>query len=421
MFKKIAANCILLFLIWNSLSAQAPKKVEYYPSGKKKFEGNYVLKLPNMELSDYSDDTMEELLEHNANNSRLDALNASLYINPYKCYHGHCIFYYKEGYKRYEGNYEQGSKEGKFIYYYLQGHIASEQYYKNGMPDSTWTYWHESGKIASVQNYKAIPQNNLYILDSIYNVFLKTYFKKIELSYYTSQEKDKLITSNRIIPIRKVNYENELCKNDKHKFITNLFDKLKGLPKNTMLDGDFTYYDFYGSKTHAMHFKNNEPIGTWEIWNTNKKKLFSMTFKNNEIVDVKDVSPDNSMNKEFPEDNYLIKDVEIIKQEPTTEIYRIVEQLAEFPGGEEKLQEFISSNLQYPKKAKRKNIKGKVLLEVLVNTDGALSDIKVIEGLGFGCDEEAIHIVQAMPKWYPYKQGGKSVKSYIKIPIVFSL
>lgn len=93
----------------------------------------------------------------------------------------------------------------------------------------------------------------------------------------------------------------------------------------------------------------------------------------------------------------------------------------EFPGGQDSMYKFIYANLKYPKKAKEKGIEGKVYIQFVVEADGSLSNIKVLKGLGYGCDEEAMRIIKKMPKWVPGGQNGKKVPVKFNLPIKFEL
>lgn len=103
------------------------------------------------------------------------------------------------------------------------------------------------------------------------------------------------------------------------------------------------------------------------------------------------------------------------------EVFTIVEESAEPVGGMNKLYEYIAANLKYPEEARMKGIEGKVFLEFTVNTDGTLSDIHALKGVGGGCDEEAIKVMQGSPTWIPGKQRGMNVRQRMVIPINFSL
>jgi TonB family protein len=103
------------------------------------------------------------------------------------------------------------------------------------------------------------------------------------------------------------------------------------------------------------------------------------------------------------------------------EIFTIVEETATPIGGFPKLYEYIAANLSYPQEARTKGIEGKVFIEFIVNTDGSLSDIRAIKGIGAGCDEEAIRVIQGFPNWTPGKQRGIAVRQRMVVPIVFQI
>lgn len=114
--------------------------------------------------------------------------------------------------------------------------------------------------------------------------------------------------------------------------------------------------------------------------------------------------------------------VEVVEVKPVAEeIFTVVEQQASFPGGTEALGKFLLKNLKYPPEAQRANVQGKVFMSFVVSPDGSISDVNVMKGLGFGCDQEATRVVKSMPKWAPGKQSGRAVKSRFTLPITFQL
>ena len=92
-----------------------------------------------------------------------------------------------------------------------------------------------------------------------------------------------------------------------------------------------------------------------------------------------------------------------------------------FPGGEEARLNYLKENLKYPVSARDSNIQGTVYVSFAVEKDGRISDVKVMRGIGGGCDEEAVRVVKMMPKWKPAEQGGKIIKYEYTLPIEFSL
>lgn len=122
-----------------------------------------------------------------------------------------------------------------------------------------------------------------------------------------------------------------------------------------------------------------------------------------------------------------IEDIEVISEDPpakgivssSTKPLKISEIPPSFPGGEGAMFTFINHKLDYPRLAVDHEIQGTVFVEVVVNMDGTLSGLKVLRGLGFGCDEEALNVVGSMPKWKPGQQDGAIVPVRKIIPIKF--
>jgi len=104
------------------------------------------------------------------------------------------------------------------------------------------------------------------------------------------------------------------------------------------------------------------------------------------------------------------------------EVFTIVEESASPIGGFPVLYEYIMKNMMYPQEARSKGVEGKVFIEFVVNVDGHLSDFVALKGIGSGCDEEAIRVLQASTiAWTPGKQQGTSVKQRMVLPITFKL
>jgi Ca-activated chloride channel family protein len=111
--------------------------------------------------------------------------------------------------------------------------------------------------------------------------------------------------------------------------------------------------------------------------------------------------------------------VEEVEEEE--EIFIVIEEDPEFPGGLDSLRAFIQRNLRYPEEAKRNKIEGKVFVSFIIEADGSVSNIKVLRDIGGGCGAEAVRVVKLMPKWKPGKQHGKAVRTQFNLPIQFVL
>ena len=135
-----------------------------------------------------------------------------------------------------------------------------------------------------------------------------------------------------------------------------------------------------------------------------------------EEVEIEDTEIDEDVEIEFIED---VGEEEVIGEEP--EIFQVVEDQPEFPGGEKALFTYLSKSIKYPPMAKDAGVQGVVYVTFVVEPDGNITNVKVLRGIGAGCDDEAVRVVKAMPKWKPGKQRGKSVRVQFNLPIRFTL
>ena len=103
------------------------------------------------------------------------------------------------------------------------------------------------------------------------------------------------------------------------------------------------------------------------------------------------------------------------------EIFQIVEEMPSFPGGEAKLNDYIAKNVKYPQIARETGIQGHVFVGFVIEPDGSISNVRLLRGIGGGCDEEAIRVVKSFPKWKPGKQRGKAVRVSYQLPVFFKL
>lgn len=135
--------------------------------------------------------------------------------------------------------------------------------------------------------------------------------------------------------------------------------------------------------------------------------------KNNTIDLNSGVSPN--------EDPELIIGTSVDKTKKFNKPYFDAEMMPEFPGGLKAMARYLKKNAIYPERASQSNIEGTVNVRLVVRADGSLSDLKVLNGLGYGCDDEALRLVSKMPRWIPGVQNGISVPVYTVIPITFKL
>jgi TonB family protein len=103
------------------------------------------------------------------------------------------------------------------------------------------------------------------------------------------------------------------------------------------------------------------------------------------------------------------------------DVFMVVEEMPEFPGGVEALRKILANNIKYPESAKQKGIAGKVYASFVIEKDGSVSRVKVARGVDPSLDSEAIRVVSSLPKWKPGKQRGQNVAVQYTVPINFSL
>lgn len=117
------------------------------------------------------------------------------------------------------------------------------------------------------------------------------------------------------------------------------------------------------------------------------------------------------------------KNTEDVKDQSVKEdeIFNFVEQLPEFPDGPAAMQKFINDNIHYPEEARIQKIEGTVVIQFVVTKEGKITKATVVRGIGYGCDEEAIRVIQSMPDWKPGKHNNKEVPVNFVLPVKFKL
>lgn len=142
----------------------------------------------------------------------------------------------------------------------------------------------------------------------------------------------------------------------------------------------------------------------------------------NIVEDDVEIEDELEIDSEADEDTE-IEIIEYDEEVEEEEIFTVVENMPEFPGGVKAMYEYLGKNIKYPEVAKEAGIQGKVYVSFVVDKDGSITDVKVLRGIPGGkmCDQEAIRVVKAMPKWNPGKQRGKAVKVSYMLPVQFTL
>ena len=108
-------------------------------------------------------------------------------------------------------------------------------------------------------------------------------------------------------------------------------------------------------------------------------------------------------------------------EEKTVEIFQSVEQMPQFPGGNEALMKFLSSHINYPPMAAENNIQGKVIVQFVVGKDGKVGEVKVVRSVDKDLDKEAVRVCNLLPKFVPGRQNGLPVPVWFTLPVSFKL
>ena len=109
------------------------------------------------------------------------------------------------------------------------------------------------------------------------------------------------------------------------------------------------------------------------------------------------------------------------EEEETAEVFFIVEDMPEFPGGDLALRKYIANAVKYPVIAQENGIQGKVYVTFVVGKDGSINNASIARGVDPSLDKEALRVVNSLPRWKPGKQRGKPVNVSYTVPINFVL
>lgn len=142
------------------------------------------------------------------------------------------------------------------------------------------------------------------------------------------------------------------------------------------------------------------------------------------------VDEDVELPQEQAEQQEIIEKPEMADEEKQPEVvdmynepvdFRVVEDLPQFPGGAAEFMKWLTKNLKYPISAQKRMVKGRVVAQFIVNTDGSVSDLELTEHLDGSCDQEVLRVLRMMPKWQAGMMNAKPCRTKVCIPIVFNM
>jgi protein TonB len=143
-----------------------------------------------------------------------------------------------------------------------------------------------------------------------------------------------------------------------------------------------------------------------------------------EIKD-KEIATETKEGEEGGVDQSLVEDAPpapaVIEEHGEEEPFTYVEQMPTFPDGTDAMYKYIYEKIKYPAIARENGISGQVIVQFVVSKDGDIKNAKVVRGIGGGCNEEALRVVNGMPRWNPGKHNGRAVPVTFTLPIKFVL
>jgi TonB family protein len=196
-----------------------------------------------------------------------------------------------------------------------------------------------------------------------------------------------------------------------------------GLPEGWIFADENSLKPDLQSRLHDMraNFSNTEVfVIESQSGNANEEMLRQLMLENKWFVSSynRDGINDLALIAKSPE---ALKEIVVREEVPTNEVFTIVENQPAPREGMAAFYEYIKKNLRYPAQAKNIGIQGKVFVQFIVASDGSLTDVKAVKGIGAGCDEEAVRVLESSPKWKPGMQRNQAVNVRMILPVTFKL
>ena len=372
--------------------------------------------------------------------------------------------YYKNGKKKNEGKFINGKQEGKYASWYNEGTLEYEVNFKDGNKEGPEIYYHSNGKIKATYNYSGgkIIIGTYSIYDNNGALEKKEHYEYKVCNFCNGEGKQtcsdcsgtgkltcRYCTNGKVTCnscYGKGTISCNICRGSGSVNICPICDGTGVIKKNVFVGivtytctncngtgrGNFQCANCNGTGTlqcnacsgqgtlycsycNGLGYKNcSRCSGTGKT--TANCSYCGGTGKSSEVMMTEDNQQYTASLSET-----ILKQQAVPESAPeeNTKPFLIVEQMPEFLGGTEDLKRFIHQNLKYPQLARETGISGTVYVQFVVSKYGKIYDVKVLRGIGGGCDEEAIEVIKSMPNWRPGKQNGVAVPVYFKLPIKF--
>ncbi len=256
-------------------------------------------------------------------------------------------------------------------FYYLDGVLAAESQYVKGSKEGSFTSFYPNGATraeGNMRNSQEVGKWQWWYANG----------KPMQVQYYP-EEVPRIITGPRT-------YRME-----------SFWDSTG---RQMVTSGTGAYYFCYdnGKLEHKGQFLNGAPHGKWLGYHENGKPYYEEEWKEGELVSGKSYS-----------------------EEGRTYTYEQIREMPTYQGGHQGLYKYLGHTIRYPDQARKNRIMGEVRISFTIAKDGSVTDARVIQSVGSGCDEEALRVVEGMKGWNPGKNRGQSIAVNYILPLRFTL
>lgn len=336
--------------------------------------------------------------------------------------------YYRNGETKAEVMFKEGAATGPFAVYYPSGAQMVRGMLTDGMPTGELTMFYANGQSFSKGNYTPYTQQELAEgWQKLYSASLKRYpSASVEEEDFLEGSVNDTAQATAMI-----------------RYVFSSFSRHTSA--HAARNGKFLFYNKDGSKQAQLFYKRDKRSGDWTFWGTGKKPLYVLHHgEDGRILAATDSNGKRETlgalvgrwsagtgvgirrTGEGVEDGpagldpgVIVEAAPALSSPPgTSGAFTFVDQMPEFIGD---VRAYLSNNILYPANARREGIEGRVVVRFVVRADGSITNAQLQRGIGGGCDEEALRVVRAMPKWKPGKQNGKPVDVWFNLPILFKL
>jgi TonB family protein len=325
------------------------------------------------------------------------------------CFAGTVVDLYRTGQHQMRGNYSRNSKEGEFNFYYSNGKLEATGKFEKNVRAGIWKYFYRNGQPKMEAEFIPVLGDEPRIN------FLNDSTGKPLLTNGTGKWIEEVTYSNGVTARITGEYKNY----EKHGTWTFTVSNDKAIREEEFEDGRFVKGVL--RNTGAGRIRVDEPLSyslylTDKFFNTESYVARpGIDFRNYPWLPSLVINGKITVNP---------KTIPPLPPSGSGEVFTSGEQPPEPPTGMADFYRSISSILHYPPNARRKGIQGKVSIEFIVEKDGSITNVKVAQGIGGGCDEEAARVVTEYSrtnKWKPGLQNGSIVRQRYLIQITFKI